>query len=69
MKVPAQLILRLKSHFHTLACGLDLIIGINGWIWIAKRREASTVENEIQGRADGFEVTTEDMYSDTNEVS
>ncbi|EGG06219.1 uncharacterized protein MELLADRAFT_27578, partial [Melampsora larici-populina 98AG31] len=68
VKVPPQLIHRLKSHFHTLSCGLDLIIGINGWIWIAKKRE-SAPEDSMQGseHVEGFEVTTEDMYSDVNE--
>ncbi|KAG0151741.1 hypothetical protein CROQUDRAFT_650772 [Cronartium quercuum f. sp. fusiforme G11] len=68
VKVSSQLIHRLKSHFHTLSCGLDLIIGINGWIWIAKKRElAPEDELQVTERSEGFEVTTEDMYSDTNE--
>ena len=32
--VPCHIIRRLKQHFVTLPCGVDLIIGVNGWIWM-----------------------------------
>jgi len=33
--VPASLVKRSKSHYHSLACGVDAIIGVNGYIWLA----------------------------------
>ncbi|MBW0540159.1 hypothetical protein O181_079874 [Austropuccinia psidii MF-1] len=65
VKVPSQLILRLKSHFHYLPIGLNLIIGVNGWIWIAQAGKESTRDESEQ---EGFEGTAQDMYSDTNDV-
>jgi hypothetical protein len=66
LKVPSQLILRLKSHFHILPIGIDLIIGVNGWIWIAQQRAQSDAD---EGLKEGFEAESDNMYSDVNEVS
>ena len=65
--VPASLIVRLKSHFHSLPYGVDLIIGLNGLIWVSK-----TVPKAL--RADGEEIgfgeeSGEGVYSSENEVS
>lgn len=64
--VPPSLIVRLKSHFHTLPFGVDLIIGLNGYIWVSK-----TVAKVL--KADGEEVgfgeeSGEGVYSAENEV-
>ncbi|PLW45731.1 hypothetical protein PCANC_08037 [Puccinia coronata f. sp. avenae] len=64
LKVPSQLILRLKSHFHILPIGIDLIIGVNGWIWIAQQRAQSDAD---EGLKEGFEAESDNMYSDVNE--
>jgi exosome complex RNA-binding protein Rrp4 len=32
--VPPLLMKRLKQHFVTLPCGVDVILGVNGYIWI-----------------------------------
>jgi hypothetical protein len=32
--VPPSLMKRLKQHFVTLPCGVDVILGVNGYIWI-----------------------------------
>ncbi|KAJ3023995.1 Exosome complex component RRP4 [Thoreauomyces humboldtii] len=34
--VPSALIKRTKSHFITLPCGVDVILGLNGFIWVSK---------------------------------
>ena len=34
MQVPAALVKRRKTHFHTLPCGVKLILGNNGFIWL-----------------------------------
>lgn len=66
MIVPPSLIVRLKSHFHSLPFGVDLIIGLNGYIWVSK-----TVAKVL--KADGEEVgfgeeSGEGVYSAENEV-
>jgi exosome complex component RRP4 len=33
--VPSNLIKRLKHHFHQLPCGVALILGCNGYVWVA----------------------------------
>ena len=58
--VPPILVRRLKSHFLTLPCGVDLILGLNGYIWISKHVK----ENE-QGE-EGFDA--EAVYSNVNDV-
>ncbi|KAI8817119.1 uncharacterized protein EV422DRAFT_500363 [Fimicolochytrium jonesii] len=34
--VPSALVKRTKSHFATLPCGVDVILGLNGYIWVSK---------------------------------
>ncbi|GAA6028528.1 hypothetical protein JCM8097_007265 [Rhodosporidiobolus ruineniae] len=65
--VPPSLVVRAKSHFHTLPphIGVDMIIGLNGYVWVSK-----TVKRET--RADGEEVgfgeeSGEGVYSGENE--
>ncbi|RKP19096.1 hypothetical protein ROZALSC1DRAFT_29272 [Rozella allomycis CSF55] len=41
---PPALIKRSKNHFHTLACGVDIILGRNGYIWISKHKEAPNAD-------------------------
>ncbi|GAA5983414.1 hypothetical protein JCM11641_007841 [Rhodosporidiobolus odoratus] len=66
VSLPPSLISRQKSHFHTLpSLGVDLIIGLNGFVWVSK-----TVKRET--RADGEEVgfgeeSGEGVYSGVNE--
>lgn len=59
--VPPILVRRLKSHFLTLACGVDLILGLNGYIWISKHVKESDQEGE-----EGFDA--EAVYSNQNDV-
>lgn len=57
-----MLIRRLKSHFVALHCGVDLIIGMNGCIWVSKHAK------EFEGQSEeGFEA--EAVYSNKNDVS
>ncbi|KAF9581608.1 exosome non-catalytic core subunit rrp4, partial [Lunasporangiospora selenospora] len=35
VSVPPSLVQRCKSHFHSLSCGVDLILGLNGYIWVS----------------------------------
>lgn len=62
MTVPPILIRRLKSHFYSLPCGVDLILGLNGYIWVSKHVK----DNEQEGE-EGFDA--EAVYSNQNDVS
>lgn len=62
MTVPPILVRRLKSHFYTLPCGVDLILGLNGYIWVSKHVKESEQEGE-----EGFDA--EAVYSNKNDVS
>src|SRR5271154_202861 len=61
--IPPFLIRRLKSHFVTLPCGVDVILGLNGFIWVMK----SVKENEDEGGEQGLEG--EGVYRNYNDVS
>lgn len=60
--VPPILVRRLKSHFISLPCGVDLILGLNGYIWVSKHVKESDQEGE-----EGFDA--EAVYSNLNDVS
>jgi len=60
--VPPILVRRLKSHFVALPCGVDLILSLNGYIWVSKHAK----ENEEEGE-EGFDA--EAVYSNQNDVS
>ena len=60
--VPPVLVRRLKSHFIALPCGVDLILGLNGYIWVSKHVKESEQEGE-----EGFDA--EAVYSNQNDVS
>ncbi|POY72186.1 hypothetical protein BMF94_4823 [Rhodotorula taiwanensis] len=66
--VPPALIVRAKSHFHSLdpaTIGVDLIIGLNGYIWISKSVKKET---RLDGEEVGFgEESGEGVYSGENE--
>ncbi|KAF8605795.1 hypothetical protein BDV93DRAFT_537182 [Ceratobasidium sp. AG-I] len=58
--VPRGLVRRLKSHFFSLPCGVDLILGLNGYIWVSKHvKEINQVGEE------GFDA--ESVYSNKND--
>ncbi|KAL5536823.1 RRP4 [Sanghuangporus sanghuang] len=57
--VPPVLIRRLKSHFISLPCGVDLILGLNGYVWVSKHVR----EREREGE-EGFDA--EAVYSSRN---
>ncbi|RKP26515.1 hypothetical protein SYNPS1DRAFT_32716 [Syncephalis pseudoplumigaleata] len=54
--VPPSLVLRSRSHFHTLANGIEVIIGLNGYIWVCKR--ASKAPEQME---------PDELYADVNE--
>lgn len=58
--IPPVLVRRLKSHFVTLPCDVDLILGLNGYIWVSKHVKVTEQEGE-----EGFD--TEAVYSNRND--
>ncbi|XP_052747501.1 exosome complex component RRP4 [Bicyclus anynana] len=44
VKVFPSLIRRRKNHFHNLPCGVSVIIGNNGFIWLSPRLEEATID-------------------------
>lgn len=52
--VPPALVQRCKTHFHTLPCGVNLTLGLNGYIWVSKHTTQTVEELAI--------------YSNENEV-
>ncbi|KAK7044557.1 hypothetical protein R3P38DRAFT_2879459 [Favolaschia claudopus] len=59
--IPPILVRRLKSHFITLPCGVDLILGLNGYIWVSKH-----VKEHEQVGEEGFDA--EAVYSNRNDL-
>ncbi|KNE71287.1 hypothetical protein AMAG_20327 [Allomyces macrogynus ATCC 38327] len=60
--VPPALIVRCKSHFHSLPCGVDVILGLNGYIWVAAHVAVPPAIDEADAR-----VTAEALYSNQND--
>ncbi|KAG6820403.1 hypothetical protein H0H93_000910 [Arthromyces matolae] len=58
--IPPILVRRLKSHFISLPCGVDLILGLNGYIWVNKH-----VKEDEQEGEEGFDA--EAVYSNLND--
>ncbi|KAG4091792.1 hypothetical protein H8356DRAFT_1312924 [Neocallimastix lanati (nom. inval.)] len=54
--VPPALVRRCKSHFYTLPCGVDLILGLNGYIFVSKHPDKKAEE-----------LSPEELYSNKNE--
>jgi exosome complex component RRP4 len=54
--VPPSLVLRSRSHFHTLANSVEVIMGLNGYIWVSKRVSKTPEQME-----------PDELYADVNE--
>jgi len=58
VKVSPSLVKRRKTHFHNLPCGVSIILGNNGFIWICP-----TVSSEEDNCLGGF---TQNLKEVTN---
>ncbi|KAF8518947.1 exosome complex exonuclease rrp4 [Hysterangium stoloniferum] len=58
--VPPILVRRLQSQFYAMPCGVDLILGLNGYIWVSKHVRQQEQEGEV-----GFDA--EAVYSNKND--
>ncbi|CAH0405823.1 unnamed protein product [Chilo suppressalis] len=47
IKVFPSLVKRRKNHFHNLPCGISVIIGNNGYIWISPQKHDLMVEGNV----------------------
>ncbi|CEP13587.1 hypothetical protein [Parasitella parasitica] len=45
--VPPVLVQRCKSQFHSLPCGIDVILGLNGYIWVHKKFEITSDDSDL----------------------
>jgi exosome complex component RRP4 len=70
--VSPGLIRRCKSHFHSLPCGVNVILGVNGYIWVSapmadiEESTANNAENRVNA-AELDRVTAETLYSSKND--
>ena len=71
--VPPVLVQRCKSQFHSLPCGVDLVLGLNGYIWIHKKFQGLNADetdptvqythvNDVSERSFFFEAMINDRY-------
>lgn len=63
IRVPSFLVRRRKAHIHNLPFGVSVILGCNGFIWIAP-----LVSNEEAGQTGGYVANFETMHGETREV-
>ncbi|KAI9218040.1 hypothetical protein BC828DRAFT_389683 [Blastocladiella britannica] len=72
--VPPSLIMRCKSHFQSLPCGVDVVLGLNGYVWVYQptatagdHAAADEPTNTMTGKVVD-DVEAELMYSSKNDV-
>lgn len=46
--VPPTLVIRLKSHFHSLPYGIEMIVGLNGYVWIQAPSAISKAQETVR---------------------
>ncbi|KAJ3324289.1 exosome non-catalytic core subunit rrp4 [Boothiomyces sp. JEL0866] len=57
---PSALIKRSKSHFISLSCGVDIVLGLNGYIWVQKH---VFISPEMQNQPEGLYINENDEIS------
>ncbi|KAI8923628.1 hypothetical protein BC831DRAFT_470257 [Entophlyctis helioformis] len=64
--VPSAQIKRSKSHFIALTCGVDIVLGVNGYIWVSKHVPLSP---ELANQPEGLYTNeNEDISHDERET-
>ncbi|KAI9298852.1 hypothetical protein K502DRAFT_362071 [Neoconidiobolus thromboides FSU 785] len=56
VQIPPLLVQRSRSHFALLSCGVNVIFGLNGYIWVSKY-----ITDEIE------EISEDNIFSSKNE--
>ncbi|CCM02569.1 uncharacterized protein FIBRA_04672 [Fibroporia radiculosa] len=67
--IPPVLIRRLKSHFISLPCGVDLILGLNGYVWVSKHIKQSQQEGEEAFDAEAVYSNRNDDIDDATRIA
>eukprot|EP01095_Lingulamoeba_sp_RSL-Kostka_P002189 TRINITY_DN1306_c2_g3_i1.p1 TRINITY_DN1306_c2_g3~~TRINITY_DN1306_c2_g3_i1.p1 ORF type:complete len:309 (-),score=92.88 TRINITY_DN1306_c2_g3_i1:404-1330(-) len=70
ISVPAALIKRCKTHFHSLSCGVDVILGNNGYCWICppSEEEPESNNNNNENDDDNKIFNSTDNNSDNDQI-
>lgn len=55
VKVFPSLIKRRKNHFHSLPCGISVIVGNNGYVWISPHKQEIPIE-ECKDEIENYEL-------------
>jgi len=63
LQVPALLVKRCKQHFHSLPCGVDVILGNNGFIWMQASSEKKDESVSINSSGAANSTTTVEPLS------
>eukprot|EP01046_Picozoa_sp_COSAG06_P010543 COSAG06_NODE_577_length_14043_cov_5.505952_5_plen_295_part_00 len=61
--VPPHLIKRLKHHYHLLSCGVSIILGCNGYVWVAPP------PNRVKTAAEDISIMSDSVGDAATEVS
>ncbi|KAL2316315.1 Exosome complex component rrp4 [Schizosaccharomyces pombe] len=64
LKVPPALVVRSKSHAYALAGGVDIILSVNGYVWVSKHNENQHSSVSITRLE---EEASESIYSNEND--
>jgi len=67
--VPPVLIRRLKSHFLSLPCGVDLILGLNGYIWVSKHVRINDQDGDDALNAEAVYSNRNDNIDDATRIA
>lgn len=62
LHVPFMLVKRMKQHFHHLSCGVDVIFGRNGRVWVAPHvqgEDEDTIVGDVEMRLGGSKTSIE----------
>jgi exosome complex component RRP4 len=62
MSVPSGLVRRSKSHFLQFEWGVEVILGLNGYIWIGKQRISTATSSMRLNEAAQWEEDLKELY-------
>ncbi len=57
VKISPSLVKRRKTHFHRLPCGVSVILGNNGFVWLSP----TVLESEEEGEGTGGGGFSQDL--------
>ncbi|KAJ8655707.1 hypothetical protein O0I10_008592 [Lichtheimia ornata] len=69
VSVPPVLVQRCKSQFHSLPSGVDIILGLNGYIWVNKKMQgianinADDIDTSVSYSNENDEISMEERES------